>query len=101
MKSYYEALGIAENATPAMVKIAYEGKMKALARDAPPQAERKAEERLLQQAFTTLFDPAKKAWYDKQLEREAEREPSSSKGLLIVAALVFLVAVAGGILWTR
>ncbi len=96
MQNYYELLGVSHDATPAIVKIAYGGKMKALAAAGLPEAERKAEERLLEQAHITLSNPAKKEWYDKQLAG-AQPEPgySGKKGLIAAAAAV-AVLVAGG-----
>jgi hypothetical protein len=97
MQSYYELLGVAHDANPQIVKIAYGGKLKALAAAGLPEAERKAEERLLEQAYVTLSNPAKKSWYDKQLAG-AQAEPgggSARKGLIAAVAIV-AVLIAGG-----
>ena len=94
MTDYYEALGVANDATAAIVKIAFEGKMKALAK-APASPERQAEERLLQQAYATLSNAQKREWYDRQLE--ARDKPRSSIPVpVMIGALVVVAAIAGG-----
>lgn len=95
MNNYYQVLGVAHDASPAIVKIAYEGKLKAAAK--LPEAERKAEERLLEQAYVTLSNPAKKSWYDKQFEQaESEASSGGKKGLVIAAVVVGALAVGIG-----
>lgn len=93
--NYYQVLGVSEDASPAIIRIAYEGRLKALAASGMPQAERKAEERLLEQAQVTLSNPAKRSWYDKRLA-EAEVAPGGSgRGMLLAAAGMLVVLIAG------
>ncbi|QJR10617.1 hypothetical protein DSM104443_01681 [Usitatibacter rugosus] len=70
MQDYYQVLGVSEQATPAVIQIAFEGKLKALHQCPMNETERMAEDRLLRQAFVTLTHPARKTWYDMQLERD-------------------------------
>ena len=46
MNNYYQALGVSENATPEILKIAFEGKLKALGKAKLSDAERKSEAHL-------------------------------------------------------
>ena len=95
MQNYYELLGVSRDASPRIVAIAYEGKLKALAKSGLPEAERLAEERALEKAHVTLSNPAKKAWYDKQLEGSPAEQPRG-RGGLVVAGLVVVLLAAGG-----
>ena len=99
MNNYYQALGVSESATPEILKIAFEGKLKALARGKLPEAERKAEEALLRQAFGTLSNPARRAAYDAQLEGAADREAAGSRKAAIGIAAGVVVALVGGVAW--
>lgn len=94
-QDFYQALGVSADATRNVVKIAYEGKRKALERAGLPDAERKAEERLLEQAYVTLSNPAKKAWYDQRREAADPPAKGANRTPLIVAALA-VVLLAGG-----
>ena len=95
MQNYYELLGVSRDATPRIVTIAYEGKLKALAKSGLSEAERLEEGRNLERAHVTLSNPAKKAWYDKQLEGAPAHGPADRRGLYATLAVV-LVLVAGG-----
>ena len=99
MKDYYQALGVNQNATPAVVKIAYEGQLRALERSSLDEAQRKAEEKLLNEAYVTLSNPAKKTWYDAQLEKHHETQgraaSAGTKRAAAIAAAVVLVLAAG------
>ena len=99
MNNYYQALGISESATPEVVKIAYEGKLKALARAKVADGERKAEESLLRQAYGTLSNPDRRASYDAKLDGAADREASSSRRMAIGAVAAVVVALVGGVAW--
>jgi hypothetical protein len=99
MQNFYAALGVTHDVTPQVARIAYEGKVKALGRSSLSDAERRAEERLLTQAYAALSDPAKKDWYDKQWMKHAEREEheartSGRRGWYIAAALSVLLVGA-------
>jgi len=96
MKNYYEALGVAQNATPAVVKIAYEGKVKHLV--ALSESERAAEKKLLDEAFAVLSNPAKKTWYDARLDEhhdKAERAATSGRKPLAIGLAVAAIALGG------
>ena len=95
MQNYYELLGVSRDASPRIVTIAYEGKVKALAKSGLAGAERQAEERELEKAHVTLSNPAKKAWYDKQLEGAPAHASPNRKGLVAAVAVVLLVAAGG------
>jgi len=97
--NYYQVLGVPRSASASIVKIAYEGKLKALAKAELSEAERRAEERALEQAYVTLSNPAKKEWYDRQIDAHAEVEEaavasSHYKGWFAAAALA-LVLISG------
>jgi hypothetical protein len=99
MDNFYQALGVSRSATPSVVKIAYEGKLKALAKADLSDSERRAEERDLEKAYVTLSNPAKKEWYDGQLDSHADFEDaavasSHRKGWFVASALA-LVLIAG------
>ena len=79
MQNYYEMLGVAHDVTPSVAKIAYEGKLKALARAGLPEAERQREERDLNKAYVTLSTPAKKDWYDQQWALHTESEDRAAR----------------------
>jgi len=93
------ALGVTHDVTPQVAKIAYEGKLKALAKAGLPEAERLAEERALTQAYVTLSNPAKKDWYDKQWLRHGESEETAAaahhkRGWLVASVLSVLLVGA-------
>ena len=98
MENHYVVLGVSESATPEVIKIAYEGKVKALARSkAGPQ--RKAEGAQLFRAYKTLSDPRKRAAYDAaQAGALEDTERRSRTGKRMVIAVV-LVAFLGGLGW--
>ena len=96
MSNYYELLGVSRAASASVVKIAYEGKLKALARGGLSDAERRAEEKELEKAYVTLSNPAKASWYDKQLDSHAATESAShGRGTVIGTAAVMLILAAG------
>ncbi|HEX4780995.1 MAG TPA: hypothetical protein VH301_09600 [Usitatibacter sp.] len=99
MQNYYEMLGVPHDATPAVAKIAYDGKLKALARAGLPEAERQREERDLNKAYVTLSTPVKKDWYDNQwalhTERREKAARSSQRSTWIGAGVVASILVVG------
>ena len=98
MQDYYLALGVSETATESVIKIAYEGKMKALVRAQMSDSERRAEERVLGQAYATLSNPGKREWYDRKREEAEPRAPLISNQALIggsIALATLLLAVGG------
>jgi hypothetical protein len=104
MQNYYQALGVAHDAAPTVIQIAYEGKVKALAKASLSEADRREEERLLDQAYATLSNPGKRDWYEKQFARQVEAEHRaaahpSRKGWYVTAALV--MALIGGIAYFK
>ena len=99
MENHYQALGVPRSASASVVKIAYEGKLKALAKAELSDSERRAEERALEQAYVTLSNPAKKEWYDGRIDAHAEGEAaavasSHHKGWFAAGALA-LILIAG------
>ena len=67
MANHYEALGLARDATAPMVKAAFQARMRALEGSGLAEAQKAASEKALRQAFVTLFDPAARARYDREL----------------------------------
>ena len=98
MEDYYRILGVTRDATPSVVKIAYEGQLKALGRSKLDPAQRAAEEKLLTQAYVTLSTPAKKAWYDQKLAAAPESQPKQVPKALVAAGLA-VVLVSGLLAW--
>jgi curved DNA-binding protein CbpA len=96
MIDYYGLLGVSREASPSVLKIAYEGKVKALAKGNLSEAERKSEERQLLAAYETLTDPLRRERYEERLEATASREESRAKAIPAIAAVVFLVLAVGG-----
>ena len=103
MTNHYETLGIARNATPAMVKAAFQAKMKALEESGLNESVRGAREKALQQAFVTLFNPAGKARYDAQLASALAVRPAPppkakpmSFFVMVLGLAVVAAALAGG-----
>ena len=106
MHDYYQVLGIARDASPQVVKYAFEGKAKALADPAyaASPAEKREEERLLKEAYITLSVPAKRGAYDAKLfafEDEAAAAGSPRPAWLVPAIAAALVALAAGGVWTN
>ncbi len=105
MHDYYRILGVARGASPQIAKIAFEGKMKALADPAyaASPAEKREEERLLREAVVTLTVPAKRGPYDGKLAafEAANAEAPSRPAWLVPAALAAVVALAAGGLWVN
>jgi hypothetical protein len=98
MNNHYEALGVQRDAGPSIVKIAYEGKLKALAKAGLADAERQAEERLLERAYATLSDDIKRERYDQQLDQHLERQEEAARnagGRGWIVAVVAVLIVAG------
>jgi hypothetical protein len=99
MLDYYQVLGVAHDASDKVIKIAYEGKGKALRKAELSETERGNEERLLEQAYVTLSNPAKRSWHDKQLsdEEHAVLDAAHTRNRLgwFTAAVLALVLVAG------
>lgn len=107
MQNYYGMLGVSHDVTPAIAKIAYEGKVKALSKAGLGEAERQAEERELTKAYVTLSNAAKKDWYDKQLAMHGDREERAARAShrtgWIVGGVVaaFLVVGLGWLMVSR
>jgi len=93
MQDYYQVLGVSEQSTLSVIRIAFEGKVKALRASSLSEAERNAEDRLLRQAFVTLTDPIRKAWYDQKLDKE--RAALTAVPPRWAAAAVVAVVAAG------
>ncbi len=100
MQNFYATLGVPHEVTPKIAKIAFDGKMKALAKSGLPDAEKRAEERLLSKAYATLSDPIKKDWYDKQWTKLGEREEQealASNRMGWTAAAMASILLVGGL----
>jgi hypothetical protein len=79
MLNYYQVLGVPHDASDKIIKIAYEGKTKALVKAGLSEIEARKEQRLLDQAYATLFNPAKRSWHDKQLATQQVDEVESAR----------------------
>ncbi len=104
MHDFYQVLGVARDASPKLVKLAFEGKLKALADPAygASPADRREEERLLREAFVTLSMEAKRGPYDAKLaafEEEGAGNGFSRPGWHVPAAVATCVALAAGAYW--
>ena len=104
MDNYYQLLGVTRNATAVEVKAAFQQKMKALEAAHAGGDHDKVQEKMLQQAFLTLLDPARRAGYDKKIDAVGNRivvaaaEPAegvSVATIVVVMALVVATAVGG------
>lgn len=101
MLNYYQVLGVAHDASAQIVKIAYEGKLKALGKAQLSETERRNEERLLEQAYVTLSNPAKRSWHDKQLAAEDNHAVDAARtrnrmGWFAAAVLAILLVSGSG-----
>ena len=93
--SYYEILGIPQNAKHNDVGLAFNRKMRALKReDAPPDLQGETK---LKEAFAVLSDLDKRAAYDAKLRADIIK-PKFGKNHAAIAAL-FVVAVGAGLFW--
>jgi curved DNA-binding protein CbpA len=105
MANHYETLGITRSATPAMVKAGFQAKMKALEESGLDEGARAVREKVLQQAFVALFNPAGKAKYDKQLAAASEAQQvrphqvARANPLVIVLAVTLIGAAFAGGWW--
>ena len=99
MQNHYQVLGVSVGATPEVLRIAFEGRLKALAKARLGEPERKAEEAALRLAYGTLTNPARRAAFDAQLEGAGEREARSSRNTTIAVVAAVLVAVVAGLGW--
>jgi curved DNA-binding protein CbpA len=99
MNNYYQLLGVSRGASPSVVKIAYEGKLKALAASGLDEAQRKAEAKELEKAYVTLSNDAKAKWYDAQLEKQAAAESAAPGRGTVIAVAVVMALFAAGIGW--
>lgn len=99
LQDHYQVLGIAPDASAQVVRIAYEGRMKALADSGSTASadERRDEERRLKEAFVTLSLPAKRGPYDEKLRAiQAATEgsgPRRGRTWAIVAVAGVAVAI--------
>src|SRR4051812_21439332 len=96
MIEYYGVLGVSREASPSIVKIAYEGKVKGLAKGNLSESERKTEERQLLAAYETLTDPLRRERYEERLEQAASRDENRAKAIPAIIATVLVVIAVGG-----
>lgn len=104
MHDFYQVLGIPRDASPQVVRFAFEGKMQAVADPAyaASAADKREEERLLKEAYVTLSVVAKRAPYDEKLaawEAGDGGEDSPRFPWRLAAAAVAVVALAAGGYW--
>jgi curved DNA-binding protein CbpA len=99
MLNYYQVLGVPHDASDRIIKIAYDGKTKALDRAQLSETELRNEKRLLEQAYATLSNPAKRAWHNKQLAAEEHHAVDSARSRnrmgWFAAAILALLLVGG------
>jgi hypothetical protein len=99
MLDYYQVLGVPHDASDKIIKIAYEGKLKSLGKAELSETELKNEQRLLEQAYVTLTNPAKRSWHDKQLDAEhhAAEDAARTRNRMgwFAAAVLAILLVAG------
>jgi predicted ribosomally synthesized peptide with SipW-like signal peptide len=74
-KTLYEVLQVARNASPEVIKSAFETRMGALAGNAAPEV--LAERTLLQDAYAILSDPVRRKLYDDKMREQALRAAGS------------------------
>jgi len=86
-KTLYEVLQVARNATPEVIKSAFETRISALAGNAAPEA--LAERTLLQEAHAILSDPVRRKLYDDKLREQALRAAGSGGDALAKRSTVF------------
>ena len=100
MLNYYQVLGVPHDASDKIIKIAYEGKTKALGKAGLSENEARNELRLLDQAYATLANPAKRSWHDKQLDamqhEAADAARVRNRMGWLVASILTVLLVAGG-----
>jgi hypothetical protein len=99
MLNYYQVLGVSQDASDKIIKIAYEGKHKALAKAGLSEEETRSEQRLLEQAYVTLSNPAKRSWHGKQLDSEQHAAVDAARTrnrMGWFAAAILAVLLAGG-----
>jgi curved DNA-binding protein CbpA len=106
-KNLYQLLQVPRNATPDIVKAAYESRVQALGTSAAPEAMN--ERSLLKQACDILSDPARRKLYDAKLIEEAARNAASggdalaasqpvmkqrAKSTVVPASVVWIIVIA-------
>lgn len=111
MRNHYEVLGIPRDASDGLVKLAWEGKMKALADPgySASASEKREEERLLRLAYATLSVHRLRAAYDDKLDAAEIAELEAPVGLaawvprsrIALFALALAVLAGGGLFYER
>ena len=102
MQNYYQILGVAPDASEQVIRIAVEGRLKALDDPRFPLSpeQRREEERSLREILVTLTVDAKRAVYDAKLyDPEAfapVRARGQNTGLIFVAVMVAVVVLGFG-----
>ena len=69
--NYYETLGLAETADPALIRVAYRAAMK---KDHPDQGGNGGRAKALNEAYAVLSDPTQRADHDRELAEARRRE---------------------------
>src|SRR3954470_10221899 len=82
-KNLYQVLQVPRNATPDVIRAAYEARVKALGTSAAPEAMN--ERNLLRQASDILSDAARRKLYDAKLLEESARGAASGGDALATA----------------
>ena len=90
MTDYYAVLGVSRQATPSVLRIAYEGKLKGLAKSNLSEAERQAEAKQIESAFATLSDPLRRERHDERLEAAVRKVENRARAVPIIAGVVVL-----------
>jgi curved DNA-binding protein CbpA len=89
MATHYKVLGVHSQSDPASIRAAYLGLMRRYHPDSPERVHSALGDRdiyRINQAYSVLRDPAKRAEYDSELLRQRMRRASTSRTLPVVIA---------------
>lgn len=96
MQDHYQILGVSRTASDAVIRIAYEGRVKALEKSELPDREKRAERRQLDEAYGVLSDRAQRAAFDAMPAARAPAEAPSRGVMAATFCVIGLLAAGGG-----